>query len=374
MNKFPDLLSQAFKAGATDLHIIVGHPPLLRINTILGPLADYSPVTDAEAEQIVKFMLKQSCDDVAGGADEVRWRERWEQFLRNRDMDLSVQVGDLGRYRVNAHFQRGSIAVALRAIPNRVPTFTELHLPDVIERFANLPRGLVLITGETGSGKSTTLASMVDYIARRYHYHIITIEDPIEYILESHKSAVEQRELGLDVPSFTSALKYVLRQDPDVILVGEMRDLETIALALTAAETGHLVLSTLHTNGTAASVERIIDVFPAAQQGQVRSQLANTLQGVATQVLLPRADEPGLIPATEVLVITAAVRACIRENRLHEIRNIIETNLAAGMHALDRSIKELILNGNVSTAAAIAKADNPEQLAQTMQPPAWQTY
>ncbi|MBE3123299.1 MAG: PilT/PilU family type 4a pilus ATPase, partial [Planctomycetes bacterium] len=270
------------------------------------------------------------------------------------------------RFRVNAHYQRATPALAFRAIPGKVPALESLHLPEVIMDFANLPQGLVLVTGETGSGKSTTLASVLDYINHKYQYHCITLEDPIEYYLESDQCAIEQREVGVDVPDFTSGLRHVLRQDPDVILIGEMRDLETISTALTAAETGHLVLSTLHTNDAASTVERIIDIFPAAQQGQVRSMLANTLKGVICQRLFPRVDEAGMVPATEVLVSTPAVRNCIRENRLFEIPNIIETNRALGMSLFDESLKRMYFSGMISREDALANARAPEQLQRAL--------
>lgn len=355
MAELDDLLMRTVESKATDLHIIAGLPPLLRINTVLKPIEGHTPMKNDQIEALVKHMFSKTSD----GRD---LEKKWEMLVQKRDLDISYHLSKIGRFRVNVHFQRDSIAIAFRVIPRHIPTFEELNLPEVISRFANLPRGLVLVTGETGSGKSTTMASMIDYVNHRYRYHIITIEDPIEYLFKADLSAIEQRELGSDVMSFSSGLKHVLRQDPDVILVGEMRDLETISSAITAAETGHLVLSTLHTNSAAASMERIIDVFPAGQQSQVRTQLANTLEGVISQVLFPRIDEPGLVPATEIMVATSAVRNCIRDNRLHEIPNIIKTNRAAGMHTLDSSIKDLVLNGKISREAALGKAVNPEAM------------
>jgi len=240
---------------------------------------------------------------------------RWTDFLTQRDADFSYTIPDLGRFRINVHFQRRTPALAIRTICNRVRTLEELCLPRVVEQLTTLPRGLVLVTGPTGSGKSTTLAAMIDQINRRDRGHIITLEDPIEYILESQNCVIEQREIGDDVPDFASGLRHVLRQDPNTIFVGEMRDLETTTAAITAAETGHLVLSTLHTLNAPQTIERIIDIYPPTQQNQIRTQLANTLQAVISQTLLPRSDEPGMIPAAEIMICTQAVKSCIRENR-----------------------------------------------------------
>src|SRR5204863_3426533 len=267
---------------------------------------------------------------------------------------------------VNAHFQRGSVAMAFRVITDKVRQLEALNLPEVITRLTYLPRGLVLVTGDTGSGKSTTLAAMIDAMNRRYHKHIITLEDPIEYILHSNKCAIEQREVGSDVPSFSSGLKHVLRQDPDIILVGEMRDLETTSAAITAAETGHLVLSTLHTVNAPQTIERIIDIYPSDQQNQIRSMLANTLQAVISQVLFKRADQPGMIPGLEIMLCTPAVRNCIRENRIFEIPNVIETSRALGMQTLDSSIKQLYVNGYISREDAVAQAAHPEKLERAL--------
>ncbi len=236
------------------------------------------------------------------------------------------------------------------------------NMPEVITRLTYLPRGLVLVTGDTGSGKSTTLAAMIDAMNKRYHKHIITLEDPIEYLLHSNKCAIEQREVGSDVPSFGSGLKHVLRQDPDIILVGEMRDLETTSAAITAAETGHFVLSTLHTNNAAQTIERIIDIYPGEQQNQIRSMLSNTLQAVVCQVLFKRIDQPGMVPGVEILICTPAVRNLIRENRIYEIQNVIETSRALGMQTMDTSIKQLYFNGKISKEDALSMAHHPEKL------------
>ena len=247
-------------------------------------------------------------------------------------------------------------------IKEKIPAFESLNLPEVIQRLTYLPRGLVLVTGDTGSGKSTTLASMINAMNARYHKHIITLEDPVEYLFESNKCLLEQRELGEDVPSFASGLRHVLRQDPDIILVGEMRDLETTAAAITAAETGHLVLSTLHTVNASQTVERIIDMYPADQQNQIRSMLANTLQAVVSQTLFKRTDKKGMVPAIEVMLCTPAVRNLIREDRAFEIPNVIDTNRALGMASLDTSISELYFNGMIGREDAVAQAVFPDKL------------
>jgi twitching motility protein PilT len=258
--------------------------------------------------------------------------------------------------------QRGAVGLAMRIIKTKVPALANLSLPEVIARLTYLPRGLVLVTGDTGSGKSTTLAAMIEAMNQRYRKHIITLEDPVEYVFESKQCVLEQRELGQDMPSFASGLKHVLRQDPDIILVGEMRDLETTALAISAAETGHLVLSTLHTVNASQTVERIIDMYPGGQQNQIRSMLGSTLQAVLSQTLFARIDRPGMIPAVEVLLCTPAVRNLIREARTFEIPNVIETSRAIGMCSLDSSIAELYFNGHISREDAIAQAAFPDKL------------
>ena len=335
------------KAQASDIHIVPGLPPLFRIHTMLGPAAGQPAVTPAQSEEFARALLGE---------------RRFKRLEAERDIDFSHELAELGRFRVNAHYQREAIAIAFRAIPDRVPPLDSLNLPVVVEALTDLPRGLVLVTGQTGSGKSTTLAAMIELINQRSADHIITLEDPIEYELKPVKAIIEQRELGSDVLDFASGLKHALRQDPDIILVGEMRDLETTSAAITAAETGHLVLSTLHTQNASQTVERIIDIYPAVQQNQVRAMLSNTLQAVVSMVLFPRADQPGMIPACEVMICTPAVRNCIRENRIHEIPNIIETNRAAGMCTLDDSIKALCLNGQISRAQAVSQAAWPETL------------
>ena len=347
MPSLEQLLRTGFEMGASDVHLVPGLPPQFRIHTVLQSAEGYEVVQPDETEGYVRQIV---------GSD------RYEEFLKRRDVDFSAEVKGLARFRVNAHYQKGEIAIAFRAIADRVPELSQLNLPPIVSTFVDLPRGLIHVTGPTGSGKSTTLASMIDAMNRRHRHHIITLEDPVEYDLRSNTCVIEQRELGIDVPSFASGLRHALRQDPDIILVGEMRDLETISAAITAAETGHLVLSTLHTQNAHQTIERIIDVYPPAQQNQIRAMLSNTLQSVVSMTLFQRQDVPGMVPACEIMVCNAAVRNCIRENRIHEIPNIIETNRARGMCTLDDSIKTLYLNGLISWDQAIAKAARPEAL------------
>ena len=340
------ILQAAFEGDASDIHLIAGHPPFMRVHQVMMPM-DMPKLTAADAEGLFKRMASR-------GAQEI--------FEKNKDADFSYESPGLARYRVNAHLQRGTIGMAMRMIKTKVPPLSALNLPEVIARLTYLPRGLVLVTGDTGSGKSTTLASMISAMNERYSKHIITLEDPVEYKFESNKCLIEQRELGHDMPSFSSGLKHALRQDPDIILVGEMRDLETAALAISAAETGHLVLSTLHTVNASQTVERIIDMYPATQQNQIRAMLAGTLQAVVSQTLFSRQDRPGMAPAVETLLCTSAVRNLIREGRTHEIPNVIETNRAIGMTSLDTSIAELYFNGMISKNDAVAQAVYPDKL------------
>jgi twitching motility protein PilT len=340
------ILKRALELAASDIHLVSGHPPVARIHTVMTAL-DFPVITPESALRMLQHMARE---------------ELMKHFEKIKDVDFSYEVPGMGRFRVNAHMQRQSIGISMRAIKENVPPLAELNLPEVISRLTYLPSGLILVTGDTGSGKSTTLAAMIQAMNKRYHKHIITLEDPIEYALPSDKCLIEQRELGADVPSFASGLRHVLRQDPDIILVGEMRDLETTAAAITAAETGHLVLSTLHTCNASQTCERIIDMYPADQQNQIRSMLANTLQAVVSQTLFKRVDKKGMVPAAEVMLCTPAVRNLIRENRVFEIPNVIETNRALGMNTLDNSIAELYFNGMVSREDAIAQAAYPEKL------------
>jgi twitching motility protein PilT len=344
--KLIDILKTAMEADASDIHLIAGHPPVMRVHTVMTPM-DMPIISRETAEGFLTQMAPP---------------EAVKKFADTRDADFSYFAEGLARYRVNAHMQKGALGFAMRIVKTKVPPLEKLNLPEVIARLTYLPRGLVLVTGDTGSGKSTTLAAMIQAMNERYRKHIITLEDPVEYTFQSNRCLIEQRELGADMPTFASALKHALRQDPDIILVGEMRDLDTTQLAITAAETGHLVLSTLHTCSAAQTVERIIDMYPAGQQNQIRSMLANTLQAVISQTLFSRIDSPGMVPAVEVLLATPAVRNLIRESRTFEIPNVIETSRSIGMSTLDKSIAELFFNGMISREDAIASAHMPDKL------------
>jgi twitching motility protein PilT len=350
MSLVNDILRTAVQNKASDVHINVGAPPLFRIHTVVQP-SDFPIVTPEGAMRLLKEILSE---------------KRWPHFEQLRDADFSYEIPGVGRFRVNAHFQRNTIALAFRTINDKVRPLEQLFLPEICHKLTHLPRGLIIVTGPTGSGKSTTLAAMVDSINRRENGHIITLEDPIEYAFVSNKCAIEQREVGSDVPDFASGLRHALRQDPDVILVGEMRDLETTGAAITAAETGHLVFSTLHTVNAPQTIERIIDIYPSDQQNQIRSMLSNTLQAVISQTLFKRVDQPGMIPGVEVMLCTPAVRNCIRENRIFEIPNIISTSRSLGMQSLDDSIKQLFVNGYISKEDAISQAAHPEKLERSL--------
>ena len=341
-----DILRRANESDASDIHLVAGHQPMIRVHTVMQPLE----------------MPILSADDMWRIVSSITNDHQRRHFEQHLDLDFSYEIPGFRRYRVNAHMQRQSVGMAMRAIRTKVPPLAMLNLPEVITRLTYLPRGLVLVTGDTGSGKSTTLAAMIQAMNERYRKHIITLEDPVEYTFQSQKSLIEQRELGADMPAFSSGLKHALRQDPDIILVGEMRDLETTALAITAAETGHLVLSTLHTVNASQTVERIVDMYPANQQNQIRAMLANTLQAVISQTLFRRIDKPGMVPAIEVMLCTPAIRNIIREARTYEIPNVIETSRSIGMTTLDNAIAELFFNGMISREDAIAQAAYPDKL------------
>jgi len=346
------ILENAIEQQASDVHINVGIPPILRKNTELIDM-DFSEVSDDDAKEMVLSMVGP---------------ERFKKFEEKQDLDFSTTLEDGHRFRVNAHFQRETVAISFRVIPNEIPTLESLNLPPIVQELADLPRGLVLVTGHTGSGKSTTLASVIGQINTKYRKHIITLEDPIEYGLENDNSLIEQREIGADCPDFASGLKHILRQDPDIIMVGEMRDLETTSFTITAAETGHLVFSTLHTINAPQTVERIIDIYPANQQNQIRTMLSNTLQAVITQTLFRRIDEPGMVPCTEILLCTSAVRNCIRENRIYEIPNVIETSRRIGMQNLDHSISEMYFKGHIDREESITRSNNPGKMEKMLTP------
>jgi len=333
---------------ASDLHLAVGSPPTYRINGILVP-TEHQPV---------------SPESLQGMLDAVLSPEQRERFERQKELDFSYSISGVSRYRGNALFQRGTMGAVFRAIPTRSPTLEELKFPLILKELCTKPRGLVLVTGPTGSGKSTTLAAMIDYINTLRSVHIVTIEDPIEFLHKNKKAIIRQRELGADTTSFAEALRHVLRQDPDVILVGEMRDLETIALAVTAAETGHLVLATLHTSGAHSTVDRIVDVFPPHQQQQIRIQLADILEGVVSQVLLPSLDGHGRVCAMEVMVGTHAVRNLIREGKTPQLISAMQSGAGAGMVTLNAALKHLVAEKQVSYEEALAKATNADEFTQ----------
>jgi len=346
------ILAEAIEKGASDVHINVGMPPVLRKNTELI-LMDFPAVSSDNAREMVLAMV---------GPD------RFKKFEENKDLDFSTTIDDGHRFRVNTHYQCETIAISFRVIPNQIPLIDDLNLPSIAKELAELPRGLVLVTGHTGSGKSTTLAAMVGLINKKSKKRIITLEDPVEYALENDMCMIEQREIGSDCPDFASGLRHVLRQDPDIIMVGEMRDLETTSSTITAAETGHLVFSTLHTINAYQTIERIIDIYPATQQNQIRTMLANTLQAVISQTLFKRVDEPGMVPCAEILLCTSAVRNCIRENRIYEIPNIIETSRKIGMQNMDNSIADMYLKGYLDREEAITRANNPGKMERMLPP------
>ncbi len=350
MANIKTILSTAIENHASDVHINVGIPPILRRNTELIDM-DFPAVSDKDVEEMLNSMIEP---------------DRLEEFKQKRDLDFSTSLEDGHRFRVNAHYQRETMAISFRVIPNQIPLIDDLDLPPIVKELTDLPRGLVLVTGHTGSGKSTTLAALIGLINTKYRKRIMTLEDPIEYAIENQESMIEQREIGSDCPQFASGLKHVLRQDPDIIMVGEMRDLETISFTMTAAETGHLVFSTLHTINSAQPIERIIDVYPAAQQSQIRTMLANTLQAVISQTLFRRVDEPGMVPCAEILLCTSAVRNCIRENRIYEIPNIIETSRRLGMQNLDYSIAEMYSKGYIDRDEAVMRSSNPAKMEKTL--------
>jgi twitching motility protein PilT len=341
-----EMLASAIRKGASDIHINTEMPPIMRINTELVVM-DLPEVTQEIAKQMVIQMVGE---------------DKFAAFEQKRDLDFSTTIDDGSRFRVNAHWQKETIAISFRAISNKIPDIDSLHLPPIVKELTDLPRGLVLVTGHTGSGKSTTLASMINVVNQKYRKRIITMEDPIEYMLENKSCMIEQREIGSDCPTFASGLKHALRQDPDVILVGEMRDLETTSSTITAAETGHLVLSTLHTINASQTVERIIDIYPASQQNQIRAMLSNTLQAVISQTLFKRADKAGMVPCVEIMLCTSAVRNCIRENRIYEIPNIIETSRRMGMQTMDFSIQQMYMAGFVERDEAILRSSNPGKM------------
>ncbi|UZQ86768.1 type IV pilus twitching motility protein PilT [Thermoclostridium stercorarium] len=338
-----EYLQKAVEMDASDLHICAGLPVVIRKHGSLFFIDDHI-LTGEDCLSLVKQLLNDS---------------QFAFLEEEGEIDFAYMLSGVGRFRVNAFRQRGTYAIAIRVIPSRVPKISELGLPDILYSLAERQRGLVLITGPTGSGKSTTLAAMIDHINSTKRCHIVTIEDPIEYLHKHNKSVINQREIGSDTKSYSNALRAVLREDPDVILIGEMRDLETISIALTAAETGHLVLSTLHTLGAAKTVDRIIDVFPPHQQGQVRSQLSTVLQGIVSQQLIKKADNAGRVVATEVMIVTPAIANMIRESRTYQINSSIHTGGEYGMHSMDACIASLYKRGLITYENACQYAMDP---------------
>lgn len=330
------LLEEIVRKNASDLHLQVGLPPMMRLDGALIPFSGYQNLNAEQVEKLVFSILDEDQQRI---------------LMKDKEFDFSFAFGDLGRFRVNAFHERGNLAAALRLIPNNIKTVHELGMPSVVQTFADYPRGLVLVTGPTGSGKSTTLAALIDKINSEKDKHIITIEDPIEFTHKSKRSAIVQREVHYDTYSFSAALRSALRQDPDVVLIGEMRDLETISAAITIAETGHLVFATLHTNSAAQSIDRMIDVFPPHQQPQVRSQLANILQGICAQRLIP-AIGGGRVVAAEVMVANPAVRNIIREGKTHQLDTVIQTSADQGMQTMDRTLVKLVQSGVITYDSA----------------------
>lgn len=345
-----DILCEVLERGASDLHLTTGVPPTIRYHGSLVYL-DYPRLSPADTQNLIYSILTQ---------------EQRERLERNWEFDFSYSVPGKARFRVNVYYQRNSLGAAFRVIPVEIKTLEELGLPTVLEVLARKPRGFVLVTGPTGSGKTTTLASLINIINEKRNVHIITVEDPIEFLHSHKKSIVNQREVNADTKSFANALKYVLRQDPDVILIGEMRDIETISAALTAAETGHLVFATLHTQDAPQTIDRVVDVFPPHQQQQIRVQLAGTLQGIVAQQLLAARDGSGLVVATEIMIATPGIRNMIREGKTHQIYSAIQTGQQHGMQTMDQVLADLYRRGRISLESAMARASDVRDLKQLL--------
>jgi twitching motility protein PilT len=346
-NSIDELLEIMVERNASDLHVTTGTPPAIRVRGEVERLDGFDALTPEETQQLLYRILSS---------------EQQKLLELNRQLDFSYSIPGLARFRVNVYFQRESIGAAFRLIPTELKTLEELGIPASLHVLAEKPRGLVLVTGPTGSGKSTTLAALIDEINRTRSEHILTIEDPIEFLHRHKRCIVNQREIGPDAKSFGEALRAALRQDPDVILVGEMRDLETISTALTAAETGHLVFGTLHTQSAPSTIDRIIDVFPAEQQEQVRIQIANSLQGVVTQALLPTADKMGRVPALEILLPDDAVRNLIRQGKVEQVYSVMQTNTGRGMQTMEQSLGDLIMRRIVEFEDGLSRSSRPGQL------------
>ncbi len=344
--KVATLIGLTVAQGASDLHLGTGNQPIIRVSGVLTPVLSEPKLTQ---------------EDLLGILEEMLGAERKQKFLQNQEIDFSYTQGVDARFRGNAYFERGSIGIALRLIPHTIRTIAELGLPSSIEQFSQREQGFFLVVGPVGQGKTTTLAALIEKINQERTDHIITIEDPIEYLFESKKSLIEQREVGIDTKDFQTGLESLFRQDVDVVMIGEMRTPETIATAVTAAETGHLVFSTLHTNNAAQTIDRIIDSFPPGQQEQIRIQLAGSLAGIFSQRLVPRVSG-GLIPAYELLLNTPAVANLIREKRTHEIQTMIETGAEEGMIDMNRSLTELVRSGQITVEAAYSRSISPKTL------------
>jgi twitching motility protein PilT len=344
---FSEVLRRMVEAGASDVHLTAGSPPAIREKGRIEPMEGFPVLAGQETREVVYSILNG---------------DQRKRFENDKQLDFAYAIPGVARFRVNCFFQRGSVSAAFRLVPQEIPALDSLGVPQVLRELTRRPRGFILVTGPTGSGKSTTLAAMVDVINSERQDHILTIEDPIEFLHHHKRSIVNQREVGSDATDFALGLRAALREDPDVILVGEMRDLETISTALTAAETGHLVFATLHTQSTAQTVDRIIDVFPPGQQGQVRTQLSIALQGIVTQQLLPTADGFGRVVATEVLVPTPAIRNLIREGKTHQIYAAVQTSGAVGMQTMDADLARLVREGRITRSLAEQQASVPEEL------------
>jgi twitching motility protein PilT len=347
-----DLLEHMVARGASDLHVAVGSAPVIRLNGRLDRLPDFPRLTPDDTQRLLYRILST---------------EQQKHLEIKRQIDVSHSIPGLARFRVNVYFQRESLGAAFRMIPTELKTLEDLGLPPTLHELATKPRGLVLVTGPTGSGKSTTLAAVIDEINRTREDHIMTIEDPIEFLHRHKRCIVNQREIGPDATSFADALRGALRQDPDVILLGEMRDLETIATALTAAETGHLVFATLHTQDAPSTVDRLIDVFPAAQQEQVRVQIASTIQGIVTQTLVPTLDGSGRVAACEILLPDDAVRNLIRQGKVEQIYSVMQTGTNKGMQTLEQAFVDLVRRGVISQEMAVSRSSRPDQLMGLLQ-------
>jgi twitching motility protein PilT len=344
---FSEVLRQMVETRASDVHITAGVPPMIRDKGKILPMDGFPVLNGQQTREVVYGILND---------------DQRKRFENNQQLDFAYAIPGVARFRVNCFFQRGSVSAAFRLVPQEVPSLDSLAVPPVLSELTKKPRGFVLVTGPTGSGKSTTLAAMIDSINNEREDHILTIEDPIEFLHKHKRSIVNQREIGSDAPDFALGLRAALRQDPDVILVGEMRDLETISTALTAAETGHLVFATLHTQSTAQTVDRIIDVFPPQQQGQVRTQLSIALQGIVTQQLLPTLDGRGRVVACEVLIPSPAIRNLIREGKTHQIYGALQTSGAIGMQTMDADLARLVRGGKIGRDLAEQRASVPEEL------------